>query len=124
MTLVDSSVWIDYFRGDPTTTPLSRLLEENAVLLHPWVIGELALGPLGRRRSVVLQDLGRLPPATVVSDRDALTLVGTRQLWNRGIGWVDAHLLASALVARAALWTHDRRLALVAHDLGLERMRT
>ena len=93
MTLVETSVWIDYFRGDPSSTALARLLDEGAVLMHPWVIGEIALGQLGRRRSSVLADLRRLPSAVVVPDPEVLTLIEGRALFGRGIGWVDAHLL-------------------------------
>ncbi|MFQ5740708.1 MAG: VapC toxin family PIN domain ribonuclease [Acidobacteriota bacterium] len=86
---------MDYYRGRPRARRLETWLEENEVLLHPWVLGELALGHLGRRRAAVLVDLERLPVAPLVSDEEVRALVETRRLYGRGIGWVDAHLLAS-----------------------------
>lgn len=84
------------------------------MLIHPWAIGELALGSLGRRRSKVLADLQLLPQATVVADDDVFRLIEDRELEGKGIGWVDAQLLASAQHAKARLWTHDVRLAKLA----------
>lgn len=117
--MVDTSVWVDHFRGSPRAADLSGLLEANLVLLHPWVLGELILGGLGARRKAVIADLERLPAAAGVADREVLDLVLSRPLWGRGIGWVDAHLLASAMVERSALWTLDGRLAGAAGDLGV-----
>ena len=119
MTIVDSSVWIDFFRGAKGSAPLAPLLESNEVLLHPWVLGELALGNLGRRRESVLADLRLVPPAPLVPESELLGLIASRPLYGRGIGWVDAGLLASALVARATLWSSDRRLAALAHEAGI-----
>jgi predicted nucleic acid-binding protein len=106
--LVDTSVWIDYFRsGLPR---LAADLEADEVLLHPWVLGELALGQLGPRRARILADLALLPAAPLIPDEVVLGLVDRRTLSGSGIGWVDAQLLASSLVAGARLWTNDRRL--------------
>jgi hypothetical protein len=119
LTLVDTSVWIDFFRGTTRAGILEDLLEANEVLLHPWVLGELVLGGLGARRESVVADLRRLPTAPYVPDDEVLELVVGRQLSGKGIGWVDVHLLASALVSRCSLWTFDRALAAAAEDLGL-----
>jgi predicted nucleic acid-binding protein len=119
MTLTDTSVWVDFFRGSSRAKDLSRLLELDEVLLHPWVLGELMLGVLGQRREAVVRDLRALPAAVRVQDHEVLELVTSRRLTGRGIGWVDAQLLASALLARCELWTFDRGLALVARDLGI-----
>ncbi len=89
-------------------------------MTHPFVYGELALGQL-RRRTVILGLLGDLPRVDVAAHEEVLDLVERRGLWGRGIGWVDAHLLAAAALAGAALWTFDRSLAGVAADLGLAR---
>jgi predicted nucleic acid-binding protein len=114
--LVDTSVWADHFRvGDRR---LSELLEQQQVLTHPFVIGELACGRL-RHRSRVLADLERLPMAPLADHREVLALIERRSLAGTGIGWVDAHLLASALIARAFLWTKDRTLERQARRLGL-----
>jgi predicted nucleic acid-binding protein len=118
VTLVDTSVWIDFFRDAARARALPALCDAGDVLLHPWVLGELALGDLGRHRASILADLRLLPAAPLLADSDVLRLVEARRLDGSGIGWVDAHLLGSTLVAGAALWTHDRRLARVASSAG------
>jgi len=117
--LVDTSVWVDFFRGADRAADLAEHLESNLVLLHPWVLGELVLGGLGPRRKSVIADLKRLPISPLVPDDELLELILARQLSGRGIGWVDVHLLASALVAGCGLWTFDGRLGAVAQDLGV-----
>jgi hypothetical protein len=117
--LVDTSVWVEFLRGSPGASRLAGLLEQGEVSVHPWVRGELALGSLGTRRAGILADLGLLPPAPLVSDDEVLEMIDVRSLAGRGIGWVDAHLLASALVERSGLWTLDRPLARAAENLRL-----
>jgi predicted nucleic acid-binding protein len=119
MMLVDTSVWIDYFRGERSAAALAIRLDLDEVLIHPWVVGELALGHLGRRRNAIIEDLQRLPQAPIITDREVLQMVRARRLAGSGIGWVDAQLLASALVAGVQLWTNDRRLGNIASKLGL-----
>ncbi len=120
MILVDASVWIDHLRtGDER---LTALLDAREVLGHSFVTGELALGNL-RRRDAVLSDLRDLPQATVASDDEVLRLIDQQALFGRGIGYVDAHLLAAVrLTADTKLWTRDRRLQTVAAELGLAAM--
>jgi predicted nucleic acid-binding protein len=117
--LVDTCVWVDHFAGRPGAASLRLLLDEGDVATHPWVVGELALGTLGPRRSSILADLGRLPMVPAVPDGDILRLVSLRRLHGSAIGWVDAHLLGSCLVADARLWTRDRALARCAARLGV-----
>jgi hypothetical protein len=108
MVLVDTSVWIEHFRfGEPT---LQELLAEGRVLMHPFVLGELACGNL-KDRTVVLSDLLALPKAEVAGDSEVFRLIERRRLWGKGIGWVDAHLLASIMLSSCLLWTLDARLA-------------
>jgi predicted nucleic acid-binding protein len=114
--LVDTSVWIDHFRR--RSARLSSLLEEGRVLTHPFVIGELACGLLADRRAV-LGLLAELPSASVATDVEVMDLIERRSLAGRGIGFVDAHLLASAMLEGVLLWTLDRRLAASAVRLGL-----
>jgi hypothetical protein len=105
--LADTSVWISHLhRSDER---LATALEAGQVLIHPFVIGELACGSM-RRREAMLDDLGRLPSATTASHKEALHLVERYRLSGRGIGWIDAHLLASALLSDADLYTHDTAL--------------
>jgi predicted nucleic acid-binding protein len=114
--LVDTSVWVDHLRdGLPE---LAVRLEEGQVLMHPWVIGELACGHLKRRREV-LELLQGLPGAMVASDGEVLLLNDRASLMGRGLGFVDLHLLASARLSHCRLWTQDRRLAAVAEEQGL-----
>lgn len=117
MILVDTSVWIDHLRqSDPG---LTQALQGGQVLVHPFVVGELACGNLSNRAEV-LALLQALPPAPVATDEEALVFINTRQLMGRGIGYIDVHLLASAaLDGSATLWTRDGRLALIASDLAL-----
>lgn len=116
MILVDTSVWVDHLRtGLPQ---LEAALEASHVVMHPWVIGELACGNL-RHRAQVLQLLQGLPTATVASDGEVLLLIEQEQLMGRGIGYVDAHLLASARLTRCWLWTEDRHLAALARHLDV-----
>ena len=119
MILVDTSIWIDHLRAGEAE--LVTLLHDGDVLAHPWVIGELALGHLSQRNEV-LGLLHNLPQATVATDLEVLALIEQRQLAGLGIGYVDAHLLAATiLTADARLWTRDKRLGVVAVQLGLAR---
>ena len=117
MILVDTSVWVDHFAHG--NARLVGALDRNEVFSHPFVIGELACGNL-RNRAEVLYLLSRLPRAPVATDDEVLGLVERRSLMGRGIGWVDAHLLASTLLSPGVrLETRDRRLSEVAGSLGI-----
>lgn len=114
--LVDTSVWIDHLRrGD---AGLAGLLEDGAVVVHPFMIGELACGNL-QRREEILGLLQALPAAPVASHAEALHFVAAHGLQGEGLGWVDVHLLASARLAGVALRSRDRALASAARRLGL-----
>ena len=117
MILVDTSVWVDHLRaGDEE---LAELLNSAQVLAHPFVVGELACGNL-RDRAEVLSLLQELPQAPVARDEEVLFFIEQHRLMGRGIGYVDAHLLAAtALADPARLWTRDKRLAKVTADLEL-----
>lgn len=117
MILVDTSVWIDHLRQ--ADRGLVQALEAGQVLVHPFVVGELACGGLANRVEV-LKLLQTLPQAQVATHEEALGFIERRRLMGRGIGYVDVHLLASvALDGAATLRTRDRRLAAVAADLAL-----
>src|SRR5260370_35738229 len=117
MVLADTSVWIEHFRyGEPT---LADHLSDGRVLMHPFVCGELACGTL-KNRGVVLSDLHALPSATQATAAEVLKLIEDRKLWGRGLGWIDVHLLSSALLSHCAFWTLDKRLAEAARDLRLK----
>ncbi len=117
MILINSSVWVDHLRSGDRT--LVRLLNTGQVLAHPFVIGELALGNL-RQRQLIRNTLDDLPRAILASDEEVLHFIGAYRLFESGIGYVDAHLLAATrLTARATLWTRDKRLGVAADRLGL-----
>jgi predicted nucleic acid-binding protein len=114
--LVDTSVWVDHLRAGDRT--LVRLLENSQVLVHPFVIGELALGNV-RQRANLLAELQNLPQAPVASDQEVLRFIELHELFGLGIGYVDAHLLAAVrLSAGSSLWTRDKRLLAIAVHLG------
>ena len=117
MILVDTSVWIDHLRSGELS--LAAALEAGRVMMHPFVLGELACGNLANR-SEVLELLGNLPAAPTATDPEVLDFIERRSLMGRGVGYIDVHLLASiALSGDGRLWTRDRRLAAAATDLEL-----
>ncbi len=112
--LVDTSVWVEHFkRGDAR---LVVLLESVEVLCHPFIIGELLCGGLERGQEI-LGLLRALPQVITAGHDEVLSFVEVNRLAGSGIGWIDAHLLASAALSGAILWTFDRRLAAVARRL-------
>lgn len=115
--LVDTSIWRKYLAGVASTRALGRLLDDNEVLLHPFVLGELTLGGLSDREVLTFK---RLPTTPILKQEDVLGFITERRLSRKGIGWVDAHLLASALVTGTRLWSADRALAGVARTLGVD----
>lgn len=117
MILVDSSVWIEHFRR--ANARLSSLLRDHLVLRHPFVIGELACGTLPGRRAEALTYLRQLPGVPVAGHDEVTALVEGRSLMGTGIGWVDAHLLASCLLAHVPIWTLDKPLERQARRLGV-----
>jgi predicted nucleic acid-binding protein len=115
--LADTSLWIDHLRQG--NAELSAWLEAGEVLIHPFVIGELAMGNLSRREPM-LRELGRLPRAGVASPEEVLGLISREKLHGLGLGYVDAALLASVrLTPDARLRTRDRRLQAVADRMAV-----
>ena len=121
MVLVDSSVWIDHFRGG--NPALKHILDEASVLIHPFVLGELACGNLNKR-SGILKSLAELPHAIQATHEEALDLMERRNLWGRGIGWIDAHLISSALLSHCRLWTLDEKLNRAAAHAGVKLLKS
>jgi predicted nucleic acid-binding protein len=116
MVLADTSVWLQHFRqGEPE---LARLLADGLVLMHPFVLGELACGNL-KDRTLTLEYLCALPSSHAASNAEVMQLLESRRLWGRGLGWVDTHLLGSALLSHCRFWTLDRRLGEAAAGLRL-----
>lgn len=117
MILPDSSVWIDHFRQGNAS--LGEFLENDAVLCHPFIVGELACGQLPSRDSTI-QLLQTLEEAPMMQHEEVLILIERHRLMASGIGWIDAHLLGSALLAGAELWTLDAALARVAARMSVQ----
>ena len=117
--LVDTSVWIRFLSNRaPYAAELEELLTRDEVCGHDFVYGELLIGDVGGRKQL-LQDYAQMHQAPVVPHSDVVAFVRSRRLHGRGIGWIDAHLLASSLVGRLRLWTTDPRLAAMAKELGV-----
>ena len=117
MILVDTSVWVDFLRRGCES--LEGFLEKNQVLAHPSVIGELACGHL-KNRAEILGLLHCLPQAADATDAEVLLFIEQHKLMGRGIGYIDAHLLASARLSHdAQLWTFDKKLAALASELSV-----
>jgi predicted nucleic acid-binding protein len=117
MILVDTSVWIDHLREGQTA--VQQLMEINEVLLHPFVLAEIALGSLPDRAKV-LANLARLPAGRVVTDIELLELIEARRLYSTGLALADTHLLATALLDdRTLIWTRDKRLERLAATFGV-----
>jgi predicted nucleic acid-binding protein len=114
--LVDTSVWVDHLRT--SDAKLAYLLERQQVAMHPFVLGEIACGSL-KKRALVFELLADLPTAVVAYAEEILGFIERHALYGEGIGYVDAHLVAStALTEDAKLWTRDKRLLAVAQKLG------
>jgi len=115
--LVDSSVWIDHFRKP--SSRLAALLNDEKVLVHPLVIGEIACGNL-KNRTEIIALLHALPQANQADDKEILFFIERHHLNGRGVGLIDVHLLASCLMDQCFLWTADKRLETVAKHLQVD----
>ena len=119
MVLVDTSVWIRFLTGrEPYATELDSLLERDEVAGHELVFGELLIGDKGGRRKL-LDAYEQMHQANPVPHGDVVAFVRERRLHGQGGGWIDVHLLASAIVGRYRLWTADPRLAALAEKFDL-----
>ncbi len=116
MVLVDTSIWVSHLREREDR--LVTLLEEGVASTHPFVIGELACGHL-MNRTEILSLLQALPSAELATHEEILAFIESEQLMGKGLGYVDVHLLGSAVLSGVPLWTADRRLAECASALGI-----
>jgi predicted nucleic acid-binding protein len=117
--LVDTSVWIRFLSNRaPYAADLEELLARDEVCGHDFVYGELLIGDVGGREQL-LGDYEQMHQAPMVPHSDVVAFVRSRRFHGRGIGWIDAHLLASSLVGRLKLWTADPRLAALAKEAGV-----
>jgi predicted nucleic acid-binding protein len=116
MVLVDTSVWVAHFREN--NSALASLLDSGQVFCHPLIVGELACGNL-KQRSEILSLLRALPSAVVAEHNEVIDLIGNQRLMGKGMGFIDMHLIASALMSRVNLWTLDRKMNQLAALLGV-----
>lgn len=107
MALVDTSVWISHLRDG--NDRLAELLNAGEVMCHPFIVGELACGDL-KNRAEILSLLEALPKVAMAEHDEVLSFVEGHLLWGKGLGYVDVHLLAAALLAGVPLWTLDKQL--------------
>lgn len=117
MILADTSVWVDHFRK--RDAELYQQLQRGNISIHPFVITELALGALPERRKT-LASLDLLPAVKVAQANEVREMIDARSLFRRGLGFVDAHLIASTFItAHTVLWTRDKRLREATEAFGL-----
>jgi predicted nucleic acid-binding protein len=116
--LIDTNIWTRHFRRE--NKDVSALLESGRVVIHPFIVAELALGGL-RDREMTLASLEALPELPVAELEEVRQLIEVRKLYTEGIGLVDAHLIASLIIVETPteLWTDDEGLAQVAQKLNL-----
>jgi predicted nucleic acid-binding protein len=115
--LADTSVWIDHFRSE--NIQMKEHLRSKRIVMHPYIVGELALGSVADRADV-LQALDELPQLIVAEPSELRELIERGRLYSRGIGWVDTQLLACLLIDRTIqFWTTDKRLSRVASEIGI-----
>ena len=117
MVLVDTSVWVVHLRNG--NIGLETLLNEGHVVCHPFIVGELACGNL-KNRAEILSLLQALPVATHVEHEEVMKFIEDHALMGKGLGYIDIHLLASAILTEVPFWTLDKRLCEVSSELGLK----
>jgi len=118
MILADTSVWIDHFRDNDER--LAAYLAAEKIAMHPFIVGELAMGNFSSRKQR-LADLREIEPINVATEEEVSLMIERHRLYGLGIGYIDAHLLtATQLTPGTALWTRDKRLHAAAMRLGLE----
>lgn len=116
MILVDTSIWISHFKK--TNSRLTKLLLNELVACHPFIIGELACGNIKNRKEIISL-LKALPQAQVAEDDEILQFIEHKNLMGTGIGIIDVHLLASSLLTNLDLWTADKRLCATASKFNI-----
>ncbi|MBI5747320.1 MAG: type II toxin-antitoxin system VapC family toxin [Nitrospirae bacterium] len=117
MVLVDTSVWVLHLRE--SNFRLERLLDDGDVVCHPFIVGELACGNL-KNRTEILSLLHSLPMATQAENEDVMKFIENYRLMGKGLGYIDMHLLASAILTGVPIWTFDKKLGEVSAELGID----
>ena len=116
MVLVDTSVWVSHLRDG--NADLEKLLNDGEVVCHPFIVGELACGNL-KNRHEILTYLQSLPMTTLAEDEEVLKFIENNQLVGKGLGYIDIHLIASAVLTDVRLWTFDKTLDKITKKIGI-----
>ncbi len=116
MTLVDTSVWVDHLNKNDVL--VVNLLEEFTVCVHPFIIGELACGSM-KNRYEILKLLLNLPQVTVATNDEIVSFIDRHQLFGKGLGYIDVHLIASCMMDKINLYTRDKKLSGVAQNFNI-----
>lgn len=116
MVLVDTSIWIDHFRN--SNEELEELLIVGQVCIHPFVVGELSCGNISNRKEI-LTLLRALPKIDTVLDEEIFMLIEDKKLYGKGLGFIDVHLLASAIIHHVTIWTGDKHLRKISKEFGI-----
>jgi predicted nucleic acid-binding protein len=116
MVLVDTSVWVRHLRqGEPN---LERLLTDGEGMYHPFVVGELACGNI-RNRTEILSLIQILPLVTEAKHAEVLQFIEQNHLTAKGLGYIDVHLCASAILMGVPMWTYDRMRNEINEGMGI-----
>lgn len=117
MVLVDTSVWVSHLREG--NVGLEKLLSDGEVVCHPFIVGELACGNL-KNRYEILTYLQSLPMTILAEDEEVLRFIENNQLMGKGLGYIDIHLIASAVLTDVPLWTLDKTLDKFTKKIGID----
>jgi predicted nucleic acid-binding protein len=117
MVLVDTSVWVSHLRHG--NEDLQELLHEGEVVCHPFIVDELACGNL-KNRHAILTYLQSLPMTILAEDEEVLKFIENNQLMGKGLGYIDVHLIASAVLTNVLLWTLDKTLGKFTEKIGID----
>ena len=120
MILVDTNVWIDFFKNRQKSIQLVTLLAEKRVVSHPWIVGEMSVGNLGSFRQEILSSLRVLPQVEVYAPDEIFTFIEKEKLFGKGLSFVDVQLLYASIKSKCSLWTHDVCLQKAAQYFGVE----
>jgi hypothetical protein len=116
MVLVDTSVWVSHLRDG--NVGLEKLLNDGEVVCHPFIVGELACGNL-KNRHEILTSLQSLPMTILAEDVEVLSFIENHQLMGKGLGYIDVHLIAAAVLTDVPLWTLDKTLDKITKKIGI-----
>lgn len=116
MVLVDTSIWIDHFHF--SNKGLKKLLLTSQVCIHPYVVGELSCGNISNRKEILIL-LRALPRIDAVLDEEVNMMIEDKKLYGKGLGFIDVHLLASAIIHHVTIWTGDKYLHGISEEFGI-----